>query len=875
MPSSLSNDSFRWYYASIYLGLALIFGSQYFTYKNVTNLSLNNERLNVTIAVLNQTANFGLVTKDFQSNMRGYLITQDKNLLADNYSKKIQLVGITDTLFNLVKTDSIQTRRIRELLKVSSEIVGYSQSVISLYRTAGRDEAFAKIQEGEGIRLNNLLTRKINEIDQYENQNLDQRRKLVAATQNNSVLFIFVTGGVGFILTILSIIFLNLDKRKQRQMQKEINEKERTVSQYLEAIPDGVMVINNERRIELLNQSGREILGVMIERPETLSEQVQQIKLLDPTRYHVRFNEDTLPVARALQGEKLTGNKIDLVKNDKIYHLETNVQPIIGLDGQITSAITVFRDITERANYEATLEKARILAEKSVRVKDIFLSNVSHEIRTPLNAIIGFTNLLLGEVTDAKSLEYVGYIQYAGKNLLELINDILDFSKIEAGQVHLEKTPVSIRELLDSLSAIINHRAVEKGITYEAILAPGLPEYIEADKLRLTQILLNVCGNAVKFTEKGGVKLYVEPLTDPINEVQSIRFRVVDTGIGIPRDKIKEVFNRFVQATESTTRVFGGTGLGLSIVESLVQLFDGTLHLESELGHGSVFTMDFPFRILHDAPSTQETAEKNVDIKNSITSLRVLAAEDNVLNQKLLAAIFERLNVSLTIVNNGQEALDKLQAETFDIVLMDIQMPVMDGYTAIKEIRRTISQSIPIITMTAHAMVGEKEECLSIGANSYISKPFKESELLHTIAQLGNKDSPQQPENQNVTITQPSNKMTDTILNLDYLAEITGGDQELRDELITLFEKDSQIQLASIEQASESRDTEKLRQTIHKFRSSLFSVGMLNTANQYKELEAFLKQNEWTPEVHQKLIQLKSDSADGLVKLKALLQSPS
>jgi signal transduction histidine kinase/ActR/RegA family two-component response regulator/HPt (histidine-containing phosphotransfer) domain-containing protein len=868
MATSFTNDAFRWYYASIYLGLALIFGSQYFTYKNVRDLSLNNERLNVTIGVLNQTANFGLVTKDFQSNMRGYLITQDADLLADNYNKKIQLIGITDTLFNLVKTDEVQTKRVKELLQISGRIVAYSQNVISIYRTQGSEQAFSKIQEGQGIRLNNLLTAKINEIEDYENHNMNQRRKLVSSTQTNSVLFIFVTGAVGFILTILSIIFLNLDKRKQRLLQKEINEKERTVSQYLEAIPDGVMIINNERKIEVLNQSGREILGVAGERPETLEEQVKRIKLLDPTRYHVRFSADTLPVARALQGEKLTGNKIDLVKNDRIYHLETNVQPVIGLDGQITSAITVFRDITERANYEATLEKARILAEKSVRVKDIFLSNVSHEIRTPLNAIIGFTNLLLSEVTDQRSLEYVGYIQYAGKNLLELINDILDFSKIEAGQVHLEKTPVSIRELTDSVSAIMHHRAVEKGITYEAVLADGLPEYIETDKLRLTQILLNVCGNAVKFTEKGSVKLFVERIGEPVNDVQNLRFQVRDTGIGIPNDKIKEVFNRFVQATESTTRVFGGTGLGLSIVKSLVQLFDGTLNLESELGNGTVFTMDFPFRIMSEA-DLQEDIEKEIDINASVTSLRILAAEDNILNQKLLKAIFERLNIPLTIVNNGQEALDRLRDETFDLVLMDIQMPVMDGYTAIKEIRRTISGTIPIITMTAHAMVGEKEECLSIGANSYISKPFKESELLYTIAHLGNRENFDTPQPKD--FTQPSQaKMTDTILNLDYLAEITGGDQELRDELIALFEKDSQIQLSNIAEASAANDTEKLRQAIHKFRSSLFSVGMLGTANQYKELEATLKQGTWNSEMSRKLVDLKAESETGLSQLKNL-----
>ncbi|MGX5854885.1 response regulator [Dyadobacter jiangsuensis] len=869
MPTRITNDSFRWYYASIYLGLALIFGSQYFTYKNVRDLSLNNERLNVTIGVLNQTANFGLVTKDFQSNMRGYLITQNNDLLTDNYNKKVQLVGITDTLFNLVKDDDIQTKRVKDLLEISSQIVLYSQNVISIYRTQGTEQAFTKIQEGEGIRLNNLLTRKITEIEDYEKHNMDQRRKLVSDTQQNSVLFILLTGAVGFILTILSIVFLNLDKRKQRQFQKEIKERERTMSQYLEAIPDGVMVINSERKIELLNESGREILGVAGERPETLEEQVTRIKLLDPTRYHVRFTADTLPVARALQGEKLAGNKIDLVKNDKIYHLETSVQPVIGLDGQIKSAITVFRDITERANYEATLEKARILAEKSVRVKDIFLSNVSHEIRTPLNAIIGFTNLLLGEVTDQKSLEYVCYIQYAGKNLLELINDILDFSKIEAGQIHLEKTPVSIHELADSISAIMHHRAVEKGIAYEAVLEDGLPKFIETDKLRLTQILLNVCGNAVKFTERGSVKLHVEPIGEPVNEVQNIRFRVVDTGVGIPKDKLREVFNRFVQATESTTRVFGGTGLGLSIVKSLVQLFEGTLNLESELGKGTVFTMDFPFRIVKEA-ELEEELEKEIDVTASVTALHILAAEDNSLNQKLLKAIFERLNIPLTIVNNGQEALDKLREETFDLVLMDIQMPVMDGYTAIKEIRRTISTAIPIITMTAHAMVGEKEECLSIGANSYISKPFKESELLYTIAHLGNKEHYETPQHQNFTQQPPQSKMTDSILNLDYLAEITGGDQELRDELIALFEKDSQVQLNNIGEASQANDLERLRQAIHKFRSSLFSVGLLNTANQYKELEATLKQGKWTDDLNQKLIDLKTEAETGLTQLKLL-----
>jgi signal transduction histidine kinase/DNA-binding response OmpR family regulator/CHASE3 domain sensor protein len=861
-------NSFRWYYASIYLGLALIFGSQYFTYKNVRDLSLNNKRLNTTIAILNQTANFSLVTHDFQSNMHGYLITQDHDLLSDNYSKKVQLVEITDTLFTLVKADSAQSRRVRELLVVSSDIVAYSQNLISIFRVQGRDSAFHKIQEGYGMKLNKTLTEKIGEIDVYEKHNLNERRKLVSGTQQKSFLFILITGIVGFFLTAMAIGFLNRDKRKQQNLQKEINEKERVLNQYLEAIPDGVMVINKERKIVLLNQSGREILGVKTGSLDRISEELRTVKLMDPTRYHVRFGTDDLPVIRGLDGEKLAGNKIDLLKNNKIYHLETNVQPIMGLDGGITSAITVFRDITERANYEATLEKARVLAEKSVQVRDIFLSNVSHEIRTPLNAIIGFTNLLVEEVTEPKSVEYVSYIQFASKNLLELINDILDFSKIEAGQVYLEKTPTSLNELVQSISVIINQKAREKGIDYEAVVSDELPRFIEADKLRLTQILLNVCGNAVKFTEKGSVKLLVQAVGPLVEGVQKIRFQVKDTGIGIAKDKVKAVFSRFVQATESTTRIFGGTGLGLSIVKSLVELFEGTLELESELGKGSTFTMEFPMRVMENIV-LEDDLKMATEVSTSLSTLRVLAAEDNLLNQKLLQATFERLKIPLTIVSNGQEAIDKLNDEEFDLVLMDIQMPVMDGYTAIKQIRSSISKTIPIITMTAHAMVGEKEECLSIGANSYISKPFKESELLTTIALLGNKESAvfpipnvNQPLNQNV--------MSESLLNLEYLSEITGGDTELRDELVSLFVNDSRIQLSAISELSLSGDLERLRLAIHKFRSSLFSVGLLTTANQYKELEAALKQGVWSDEMSEKVVHLKAEAEQGLVELRQL-----
>lgn len=867
MQTSFKDKALRWSYISIFIGLILIFASQYFAYKNVQDLSLHNQSVSVTIRILNQTANFGLSTKDAQSNMNEYVITGNEMLLADTYATKVKLLSMSDTLFNLVKGDKVQTRRIRELLEISGKIVKNTQNVMNVYRGQGSEKAFELIKLGEGIRLNKMLTSKIAAIENSENSHLNQQRALIQKTQKKTTLFIAGTSIFGFFLTALAVISLLWNQKKQQKLELEIRQKEQILAQYIEAIPDGVMVLNTNKEIVLLNQSGREMLG-LTGKLETLAEQVNKLVLLDPLTYNIRFTSDTLPVSRALEGEKSDGNKIDLIKNNALVHLETSVRPVLGLDGEITNAISVFRDITERANYEATLEKARSLAEKSVLVKDIFLSNVSHEIRTPLNAIIGFTSLLEEQVFDKKSKDYVSYIRMASRNLLELINDILDFSKIEAGQVILDKTNTSISELIESVSVIINQRANEKGIHYESHLSPDLPEMIITDKLRISQILLNVCGNAIKFTEKGSVKIQAMPVSPIVDNLQTIRFTITDSGIGIPEDKVAKIFERFVQASESTTRLFGGTGLGLSIVKSLVQIFGGTIKVESQFGQGTTFILDFPFEVVTDY-TLSDSEEAFGNEPAPIGNIHVLAAEDNLLNQKLLEAIFDRLSIDLTIVSNGQEAIEAIEKNAYDLVLMDIQMPVMDGYTAIKKIRSSISQTLPIITMTAHAMVGEKEECLSIGANSYISKPFRESELLHTISSLTGRQNTNFNETNSIT-HHNEDSMNTNIVNITYLNEITGGDPDLQRELISLFEDELEVQSSMIHQAESSGDNEKLRQVVHKFRSSLFSVGLLGTADKYKKIEGELKNNIRPVDLKEQLSDLKNEAELGLSELKAI-----
>ena len=856
---------------SIFLGLILIFGSQFFAYESVKRLASHNILLNKTTRILHQTASFGQSAKDLQLNMHGYLATDNTALLEDNYTKRVQLIGISDTLFNLVEDDVSQTNRVKQLLTISSKMARYAHHIMSIYRVSGIDSTRKIIRQGEGTALNQLLMNKIHEIERHEELNLNRRKLLVTATQKNTTLFITVTSIVGMLLTLTAIIFLIRDQRKQRQMQHEINKKEGVLKQYVEAIPDGIMVVNTDKEVVLLNQSGREMLGLQKGQFNTLAQLTDSINLVSPANAGVKISSESLPISLALHGEKLPGNKLNLILEDGIKNLETSVSPIYEMDGEVSSAITVFRDITERVNYEASIERARFIAEKSLKVKDIFLSNVSHEIRTPLNAIIGFTNLLEGELVGTKNLEYVSYIQLAGKNLLDLINDILDFSKIEAGHVQLEKTAISLQELIDSVSVLITQRAREKGISYEVDFSKDLPEIVQTDQLRLTQVLLNVCGNAVKFTDSGVVKLTVEPVSGVVDEHQRIRFRIDDTGIGIQEEKIKEIFERFVQASDSTTRLFGGTGLGLSIVKSLVTLLGGTVEVKSVIKKGTSFIIECPFKIL-DRTAYEKADELHTSITHQLPKLRILVAEDNLLNQKLLQAIFERFGLDFTIVNNGLEAIQALGDSSFDLIIMDLQMPIMDGYTAIKKIRSSISTSIPIITMTAHALVGEKEECLSIGANSYISKPFKQKELLNTIWQVTlGKDAKSEAEHlqlPEVTSVQSQN----TVLNLTYLDEITGGSAEFRDELIAMFEKDGLMQLSMIIDATNAKNAEGLIQSIHKFRSSLFSVGLLSTADKFKVIEGNLKNKIWSEDLERTVSVLEKEALDGLSELQNLRQ---
>ena len=406
----------------------------------------------------------------------------------------------------------------------------------------------------------------------------------------------------------------------------------------------------------------------------------------------------------------------------KVVHSKGAV--ILDKDGNAIKMNGTVQDVTRIKAIEDELLNAKELAEQSVVAKERFLANMSHEIRTPMNAVIGFSEILGNTSLSAKQQEYVQAIKISGENLLNVINDILDYSKIEAEMMTLENRPFSINELFSKIDILFRAKAEDKGLKFVFNIHSSVPKIVLGDSLRLHQILTNLIGNAIKFTESGMVSInaFAEKGKDHTVE---ITFIVKDTGIGIPEEKIQSIFERFSQANNETSRRYGGSGLGLTIVKGLIDLQGGTIDIQSKQGEGSAFTLTLKYKISSEQEIpifTQNSAYQYGP--GELGKLKILLAEDNLINQKLAQHVLSDFGFEVQIASNGKEALEMVKHEDFDLVLMDIQMPEMDGYTATGIIRTQLKNTLPIVAMTAHAMAGEKEKCLKIGMNEYISKPF-------------------------------------------------------------------------------------------------------------------------------------------------------
>ncbi len=410
--------------------------------------------------------------------------------------------------------------------------------------------------------------------------------------------------------------------------------------------------------------------------------------------------------------------------------------PEAGPDGgrddlaELTAAVA--RLVAEREASRHELEKARDAAESANLIKSQFLANMSHEIRTPMNGILGMTTLALHSDLEPAQREYLSIVKSSAESLLTVINDILDFSKIEAGKLHIEQIPYELPGTVRDTLHTFRLRAEEKGLALDCRIAPDVPDAVVGDPVRLRQVLLNLLSNAVKFTERGRIELSLGRLSDEPGG--PLHFAIRDTGIGVGPEQQALIFEAFAQADASTTRRYGGTGLGLSISRRLVELMGGRIWMNSVAGEGSTFHFTVPCQIAEPVEAAAlPAAEIPPAVSSSARSPRVLLVEDNLVNQKVACALLERRNYHVRIAGNGEEAVAALAAGHFDVVLMDVQMPVMGGLEATRVIREQEAASgrprVPIVAMTANAMQGDREQCFAAGMDDYVSKPIRADDL--------------------------------------------------------------------------------------------------------------------------------------------------
>ena len=558
----------------------------------------------------------------------------------------------------------------------------------------------------------------------------------------------------------------------------------------------GKYLLTNKKFKETLNVSDDDVIG-KTDFDFTGVERAQHFKDTD---------EEVLRTCRPVELEEI----IDMP--DGKHNLLIVKFPLIDAQNKIYGISGIATDITERVRYQEQLIQARKIAEKAKKLQEQFLANMSHEIRTPMNGIQGMTDLLLETQLNDEQRDFAKTIKRSSDNLLVVINDILDFSKIQAGKLTIEKIDFKLSEVVENITSIFKPRMIAKELTLHFNIQQQVPAVLNGDPYRLNQILVNLVGNAIKFTHNGSIHINITVEHTTAKEIV-LNFTIADTGIGIAADKLNEIFESFTQGSDETSRKYGGTGLGLAITKQLLEIQNGKISVESTIGSGTIFNFSIPYAHSKSDNPSFFTGKGLQNYHSLFKGKKFLVAEDNEVNQKVIRYVLQKAGGTVDMANNGLEAITMLKKNTdYHLIIMDLQMPEMDGYAATKYIRNVMNISIPVIAMTASALKGEKSKCLHIGMNDYFSKPFDTAFIYKRISMLLGDD----PESMSEAAVTKSD--TCDLFNLSMLEEM--DDNVYLSEILSIFLKNTPDEISDLHKACTDQHFDSAYKIAHKLKSS-------------------------------------------------------
>jgi PAS domain S-box-containing protein len=666
------------------------------------------------------------------------------------------------------------------------------------------------------------------------------------------------------------LLFQNTEKKKREIVNKELNELNYTAklaSQYslslIEASHDPLVTINTKGKITdmneaLVNSTGMTRLELTDSDFFDYFTQKQKAREVYQEVFEKGFVADSPLTIRHKNG-KLT----DVLFNGSVYKDDK---------GNVLGVVIVARDVTEQKRIATELIEARVVAElateiaeeakksaesatiiakNAVKTKQQFLSNMSHEIRTPMNAIIGFTKVILKTELTTKQKEYLEAIKMSGDALIVLINDILDLAKVDSGKMTFEKIPFKMKASISAMLHLFETKIQEKNLRLIQVYDDKIPTNIIGDPVRLHQIILNLVSNAVKFTTKGKITVSVDLLHEDAENV-IIQFAVTDTGIGIAEEKIEKIFENFQQASSGTSRLYGGTGLGLAIVKQLIEPQGGNIIVKSKVNEGSIFSFTLPFQKANaDAELENEILELDSEVKN----IKVLVVEDIPLNQLLMKTLLDDFGFQYDMAENGKIAIEKLKNNDYDIILMDLQMPVINGFEATEYIRNTMISKIPIIALTADVTTVDLAKCKAVGMNDYLAKPVDEKLLYSKIVTILKKPALVKLAEKQKDITVVKKKIK--YIDLVYLNQRTKSNPALMMEMIATYLQQTPPLINTIKQSLEEKNWELLGAAAHKMIPS-FSIMGISTdfENMAKKIQDFAMAQEKTEGVADLVLEL-------------------